>query len=82
MGLLHWSKRRGDEESRSRRLRFREETVAALCQPEIGMKTGWVPGTGTGYGYENRTTFRIQIRVIFFVETDTGLTWIVITGYR
>jgi hypothetical protein len=39
--------------------------VAALCQPEIGMKTGWVPKTGTRYGYENRTTFRIRIQVIF-----------------
>jgi hypothetical protein len=27
----------------------------------VGMKTGRVPGTGTGYGYQNGTDFRIQV---------------------
>jgi hypothetical protein len=30
----------------------------------VGMKTGRVPETGTGYGYENGTNFRIRIRII------------------
>jgi hypothetical protein len=29
----------------------------------VGMKTGRVPETGTGYGYQNGTDFRIRIRV-------------------
>jgi hypothetical protein len=31
----------------------------------VGMKTGRVPGTGTGYGYQNGTNFRIRKRVFY-----------------
>jgi hypothetical protein len=29
--------------------------VALEAHYRVGMKTGWVPGTGIGYGYQNGT---------------------------
>jgi hypothetical protein len=35
---------------------------------------GRVPGTGTGYRYQNYPNFWIWIRVFFYVGSDTGTT--------